>query len=319
MGASEKLRGSWRKYTTVDGLISNQVRKAMVDQAGNVWFATEQGVSVLTTDGDWKHYRVADGLGADDAWDVVIDRRGRVWVATLGGGLGRFDGTAWKTFTSSNSNLPDDSARRLAVDGGDNVWVASLGGLSVVNGDDTVTYIGWPFAGKHILSGIAIDSLGHVWVVSWDEPFLVGYDPGSRQWRVQQITDQVTLSFRHALQPDTWGIAADHEPGHLWIATNNIVEVQGDTWRVHLAGDRYKPTAAFVDSEGYKWFGVLGFGLGPGVVLISPDNRQWWYYRSGDPLCGIPQFDTIWSITSDLQGNYWFATDSGAIQFVPAR
>lgn len=319
VGMPAKLHGTWRKFTTADGLLSNQVRKIAVDDSGNTWFATEQGVAVLSPTGKWKHYRVADGLAAQDAWDVAVDQRGRVWVATLGGGLSRFDGVAWKNFTSSNSNLPDDRTRRLAVDARGNIWVASRGGLSVVYADDTVVYIGRPLPEELVFSGMAIDPQGHVWVVSWDKPILAEYDPGSQQWHVEQISDHVSVSLKHALQVDTWGVAVDRKPGHLWVATNNIVEVRGETWSVYLPGDQYMSTAVFVDSEGYKWFGVWAFGSGPGVLLISPDNREWWYYRSGDPLRAIPVFDTIWSITCSPQGTYWFATDSGAIEFVPAR
>lgn len=309
VGVPGKLSGDWRKFTTADGLPSNDVAAVAVDGNGNVWFATDQGIGVMSAQGKWVRYSSTDYLGAERATDVLVDQRGHVWISTKGGGVSRFDGTTWQTLTSANSNLPGDSIRQLASDVQGNVWVLSTQGLAMIH-DDTVTNVGSPVP-EETLYSIAIGPGGRIWVATLSN-LLVQYDPGEQRWHaVERIEDRVELPSVPSYPPTIWGIAADVQPGHLWIATNNIVEVEGETWQVHFP--EYAASAVFVDGDGYKWFGVRD-----GLLLVSPSGQQWWCYRGGI-LQGIPDLGYISDITSDSQGNYWFATDSGAIRFTPAK
>lgn len=318
--ASEKLQGTWRRFTVADGLIGDDIRAVATDNHGNVWFATGRGVSVLTAEGEWTHYQASDGLGADKATAIIIDRRGRVWVAAIGGGVSRFDGVTWRTFSSSNSGLPDDSIEELALDAQDNVWVlSSKSGLSVIRGDDSVTYVGNPFP-----QGIGtfpyfltIDSGGYIWVATFLDTLLAAYDPVNQQWQsIERVTEHVDLPTRPANPPNIWGIAADLQPGHLWIASNRIVEVSDEGWRIHLP--QYHPSAVFVDPDGYKWFGVSG-PEGVGLLLLSPDSQQWWFCR-GEVFGNIPYYlGMVREIMRDSQGNYWFTTFFDAVQFIPNK
>ena len=313
----EKLRGSWRRFTVSDGLLDNDVEAIAGDDRGNVWFATRRGVSVLTNEGEWVYYRAADGLGADEATDIVVDRQGRIWVATIGGGISRFDGATWYTFSSTNSRLPDERIKRLAIDAQGNVWALSLrSGLSVIHNDDTVAYIGLPFPQdpSDLPFSLEIDSRGWVWVATLSS-FLAAYDPARQRWQlVERIADHVDLKpgFQH-----TWGIAADRRSGHLWIASGKVIEISNEEWRVYF--EQFYPGGVFIDADGYKWFWG-GHPRGYSLLLLSPDNRQGWFCRWEEPFGGIP-YHLAWfgRVGRDAQGNYWFPTSFGAVRFTPSK
>lgn len=313
IGAPERLRGTWQRFTQADGLGNSWVDGVAVDGKGNTWFATMQGVSVLSPRGDWTYYRAEDGLGADWARDIVADKRGRIWVATGGGGVSRFDGTGWQTFNSANSNLHDDYVARLAVDSQDNVWVLSSEGVSVIHDDGSTSYVGAPFS-QSAGGTLTIDPNGHIWVASRDYGALSEYDPGKRRWSaVGKLTERVALPAKEVILVLVWDIAADRQEGHLWMAASSIVEVEGETWRVHLS--EYSPWSIFVDPEGYRWFGLQDGGL----LLLSPDSQQWWYCRGGLNCPEISDWRGIFRITRDSQGNYWFMDGYGVVRFTPDK
>jgi len=313
-------QGTWDLFTEADGLVCNDVHGVAVDGKGNVWFATLKGVSILSSDGGWTHYRAGDGLGVDRTVDVLVDQKDRIWVATTGGGLRRFDGVSWEAFHVGNSNLPDNYIIELAEDRKGNIWVLSSHGLSAVYPDDKIVYVGSPFplsSYRPIFHSLAIDAEGHIWIGTMDTAALAEYDPEENRWLwIGYIAEHVEIPLRHSSGVNLWDIAIDQQ-NRLWIAANTIVEVEGDHWRIHQPD--YTPLSVSVTPDGYKWFSTSAGAL----LLLSPDNAQWWRY---DPPWRLPPFiNSGWTGSSvndmawDSLGRLWFATEDGAVLFTPRR
>jgi hypothetical protein len=77
-------RGCWRTFDGSNGLPDNWVNWILQDRDGNVWFATESGVSRhdgyrLTT------FTTKDGLAHNMVFSMLQDSKGRLWFATAGG------------------------------------------------------------------------------------------------------------------------------------------------------------------------------------------------------------------------------------------
>ena len=47
----------------------------------------------------FRKYSVEEGLPQSTVYSIVEDSRGFIWMGTDGGGLSRFDGTKFETFT----------------------------------------------------------------------------------------------------------------------------------------------------------------------------------------------------------------------------
>ena len=47
---------------------------------------------------------------------IAIDSQGNNWIGTLCCGLAKFDGSNWTVYNFSNSGLPGDYVRAIAID-----------------------------------------------------------------------------------------------------------------------------------------------------------------------------------------------------------
>ena len=92
------LHGTWRTYTTADGLASLKVDHIAEDRDGYLWFATSAGVSRF----DGEAFRTStphDGLPANEVLYVLCDRQGRIWCSTPKG-ICWYDGHTWHSLGS---------------------------------------------------------------------------------------------------------------------------------------------------------------------------------------------------------------------------
>jgi ligand-binding sensor domain-containing protein len=180
----------FKTYTTDDGLIDKWVYTLSRDRKGAFWFGTEGGVTRF--DGKrWKSWTHKDGIGADpgkvrppeaDSLQYIpkhhqegakpleynpnyvvssaVDRQNRIWVGTLGGGISRYDGKRWTTFTTQEG-LAGNVVNALAVDSKGILWIGTDQGISRYDGKGFKNFterdgIGSTYA-------IAIDRHGHKW------------------------------------------------------------------------------------------------------------------------------------------------------------
>lgn len=96
-------------------------------------------------------YTVNRGPASDDARQIGVDAGGRVWVGGgetvwmgnncpsdrerkgqcwLDGGIGRFEGGAWKVYDLTNSSMPDNEVTPVEVDSTGRVWMGHSDGKS---------------------------------------------------------------------------------------------------------------------------------------------------------------------------------------------
>jgi len=148
--------GTWTTYGESDGLVSDYVMSMAVDREGNLWFGTNNGVSVF--DGEnWTTYGTSDGLAKKFVDAIAVDCEGNKWFGTMGG-LSKFDGTNWTTY---NFTLEHVSA--IAIDQECNIWFGTClsygyGYLVRFDGENGTI---WE---DGCITAIAVDNSGNVWV-----------------------------------------------------------------------------------------------------------------------------------------------------------
>lgn len=158
--------------STKGGLINDWVYALAEGRDGIIWMATEGGL-VRFKDDQWENWNHARGLGApfekvkaDIAFKsdpskvsqhharqkaemglegvnvaynpnyvvaLAVDREGVVWAGTWGGGLSRYDGKSWRTWTTAEG-LPGNHVSMLHVDRGGTLWVGTNNGLAQMQG-----------------------------------------------------------------------------------------------------------------------------------------------------------------------------------------
>jgi len=159
------------KYTTSDGLISNQISQVAIDDLGNAWITTTRGISVLHTNGEITNYTTADGLLYNDISSVVIDSEGNKWFGTNvsyeTNGLMKLDLAGNWTIYNPEEFLYNTRLEHLAIDADDNIWIATHAGVLRFNNDETWTVIATHSQTEpSIYNEIALDDSGDFWGVN---------------------------------------------------------------------------------------------------------------------------------------------------------
>lgn len=136
---------------------------------GDIWLATEGGMARFANN-KWENWNHARGLGApyekvkqdiafksdpgkqsvhhakqkqemglqgvDVAYNpnyvvsLEVDRQGHIWAGTWGGGLSRFDGKKWTSYTTADG-LPGNHVFMLHMDEKGRLWVGTNNGLTL--------------------------------------------------------------------------------------------------------------------------------------------------------------------------------------------
>lgn len=94
---SEFTKWDWEFYSTVDGLIDNNVISVLKDKSGNWWFGTNVGLSRFDNS-NWTNYTVqTDAILSDHIKFLAIDTDGSVWFAS-DKGLSQFMNNQWTNY-----------------------------------------------------------------------------------------------------------------------------------------------------------------------------------------------------------------------------
>ncbi|MFH1140524.1 MAG: hypothetical protein V1724_02385, partial [Chloroflexota bacterium] len=374
-GLSRYDGASWQTFTRKDGLSGNNVRGIWGDQQGHVWVATEPvgqeagGVDFYDGTG-WRSlwelvpYRntlqfyqeyslpsltITSTTGGSFAAARAVrgDTLGNVWVAhglalgdghLLSGGISRYDGTRWQSFTTENSELPDDNVNVLWADA-DGLWAGtSMKGVSRFDGHEWRTF-GEQAAGKTI-SALWGDGNGRIWAGALQAG--ASYYNG-QGWRRFTREDGLASDTVQAI----WGDA----DGRVWFGTDRGVSLFNtkawDPFQIQDSLPANDVQAVWGDGAGGVWLGTAGAGVAyhkdgrwrlfterdglPGNRVTDiwgsgPDDV--WVALGGDGVVhfdgyrwqAIPRqealgFNYVYGLWGNSQGTLWFATAGGLKRF----
>jgi len=172
---------TWTAHTSASGLLDDFVSALAVEAgpAGDVvWIGTRAGVSRFdAATHAWTNFTTDNAdLGWGGVADLMIDSAGRVWAATLGGGLSLWDGSAWRSYRTSNSALPLNEVQHVFEAAPGALWIGvsfptRLGGEVAQVGIDQLNTEQWVvftprnsgYSGAEPLA-IAQDASGRIWI-----------------------------------------------------------------------------------------------------------------------------------------------------------
>lgn len=185
--------GKFKTY--VKELINEWVYGLGVDAQGRVWFGTEGGVSMF--DGKrWKSWTHKDGLGAENpetlpasantglgtrsrhdlttqvdgmssynpnyVFSILVAADGGVWAGSWGGGVSRWDGQKWSSF-SSKDGLAGNIVYSIAQGKDGALWFGTDKGISRYDGKSWKTLgVQDGLLDKNVYS-LAVTPNGDVW------------------------------------------------------------------------------------------------------------------------------------------------------------
>jgi ligand-binding sensor domain-containing protein len=91
-----ETKKNWTDYSTMDGLVNNEILSIAGDAEGNIWFGTKGGVSKFGTS-TWISYKEADGLAGNTVYAIAFDQDGSAWFGTEKG-VSHFSSGRWYNY-----------------------------------------------------------------------------------------------------------------------------------------------------------------------------------------------------------------------------
>ncbi len=290
--------GTWKTYSTHDGLPSLRIEHIAEDSEGYIWFATwDNGVSRF--DGDaFQNFTTQDGLIDDQVFFIQQDRQERLWFGTS-------KGVCWYDGADFHPLEDDGIAGRwvqfIYEDRQGRIWLGGEGTLGYYDGtafhDLTPLYrqqYQQPSSYRWIslCRGIAQDPQGHLW---FGFKHLFRYDGSSfHRYKKKEGFPRAEASYAVGQDPTGKVWIGWIEKGRFQLYANSTlqaaVEVGENPWLRYTMCDR----------EGRMWFCTLG-----GVFYQDEDGFS--RFTAAD---GLPH-SAVKAAFHDREHQFWFATWNG--------
>ncbi len=284
-------------YTTSDGLVNNLADAIAIDSHNVIWIGTLDGVSKF--DGiNWTTYTQADGLVNNNINSITIDSQGNIWFGT-GNGVSEFNGTSWINYDSINSGLAGNWVWDITFDNQGNAWFGTDGyGVSMFNGNKWITY-------NSINSGLGNNSDNNVYTIAFDLNgiawFATDYGVTSfdgNNWATYGASNGLVTDFVSSIAVDSLN--------NIWLGTDNgVFEFNNQNWTNYNSSNSglTNDTIAAIsfDNIGNLWVGTNDQGIS------KFDGTNWTIYSKSASVGN--------NIAIDNQGNKWFPTFTGLLEF----
>jgi streptogramin lyase len=159
---------TWTFYNPTNSALSGRwILQLKKDLTGKIWGCHYNGLFEINDTTITNHDLQAAGFPLNTSTTcVAFDSYNNKWTGVYQGGLGKFDGTNWTIYTTSNSALPDDKIWSIAVDENNIVWIGTeTQGLIKFDG---ITFTSYNTSNSPITNNridvLAVDHLNNLWI-----------------------------------------------------------------------------------------------------------------------------------------------------------
>lgn len=281
---------SWEKFTTSNGLSSNQITSLKCDSRGNLWVGTlEDGIMIF--DGrSWAFLDEKDGIANNTILAIEEDAAGRMWFGTFVG-ISLYDGSSFTNLYYQSETQPVHDIHR---DRNENMWLAtSYKGLLKLEGlDRTTVYSLDGVPGSDSVHCIEEDQTGTIWAGTQGGVFKIS---GSRV-EFLKPGEGIPENPVQSILSDNWG--------NVWFGS------LGDRHVVRLSNGIFNEISLFNTKEVNLVYdmleapcGDIWLGLG-NAGAVRYDGSSMETFRDFDGLPG----NTILCMECDHQGQIWFGS-----------
>lgn len=239
-------------------------------------------------------FKPSDGLAHQVVRDIAQTPDGILWFATWGGGLSRYNGSDWKTYTVENG-LADNMVRTLAVDHLGGLWIGTLSGINYFDG------LHWQTFSKKNVPELAVDSVfsilvrqNHTLLFGMGNGYVYSYDlskPAGEQWTL--ISDPAFFKQRAARS------MVESDDGKVWVTGSVTYCYDGKKWSNQFGDNRIYAGVKTHTGQ------LLAIG---GKAVSTNDKNSW-------KILPYPAVETLTSIVEASDGSVFACTKKGVLLF----
>lgn len=281
-------------WTTDNGLPQNSINAIHQTGDGHIWLATFDGL--VRYDGvRFTVFNAANttGIRSSRFTRLYEDRAGSLWATTENGGLTRYNGGTFRTYTTQDG-LPNNYVRWMREETDGSLIMETSEGFTRWKGESFTTYRpeqeGFSDFGHPVATGI----VWHLRPDRWQR--MAG-------GRVTQVAPAEHLSAS-----DVKSVYEDRA-GSLWVATSDgrLRQFKDGRWAAYLIGDPQSQGLVQTlreDRQGNIWVGTA-----KGSLLRFRDGRFTPYTLPAD-FTGC----RIATVYEDREGVLWVGTSTGLLR-----
>lgn len=288
---------TYQKFTTFDGLPSNQVTGVHVDDSGVVWVGTAGGGIASYINNKFIVYKPAQpAIEAEgEITDIVQDSKGTIWFSCSGtGGIGvgwvilPHAGNCWLVFNEEDKSVSAPSDNQSAHWAAESTpgFKALLEEIQPLSSQNNIFFI----------TAVTTDKNGGVWIGTWNSGVIYFDGETYKYFSIKQGV----MGNSPYQEPYVMDIVIDHN-NTIWFATlGGILNYDG------LQTKSYKnsPPAISVTiaPDNSVWAGTQSNGI------FHLEGENWVSYRTEDKMPSI-----IRDIAFTNNGAAWLATGEGVV------
>lgn len=279
-----------------EGLDATIVNSIMQDSAGNFWFGSDSGVTVMHGN-SFAYYDSFNGLSDNGITRIFEDREGNVWVALNRGGLQKFSKGKFRTvgMKSSVNAICEDKSR-------DVTWLATDSGLYCYKDNEFVENEITKLCTNIRVRNVGMTRDGELLITSYSEipQIRVKSDGDVKIWTpadgLATIKCRVSIKISNGDYYVGTPIGLSiihHEDGSVSTLTRK------DGFTNHYMMWLYE------DNLGRVWVGTNGGG-----VFVMEDGKITKHYTTEEGLSGNVIFKIL-----ENNGSVWIATGTGLSKY----
>ncbi len=305
-GLYQMRNGTFRLFTTADGLPVNRINTIYRGKDNTVWIGTDEGLCKWQGSSFIVYNQANTGLTGNVVSCVLEDTNGNFFIGINGGGVNRLKNGQIEALTVANG-LSGNDVLSIVEDREGSVWIGSTGGGLMRLKNGKFTPFGQPEGfSMGILWAIREDSKGNIWCTT-NGGGIIQLNNG----KVVNILRAKSKDTPNGVLPTdiTWGIGEDRA-GTMWFGTREGGVVKYGNGAITtltkengLAGNSSR--AIYEDQKGRIWIDCGRDGL----TMIQ--NGQYTVFNAANGWTAA----TTFCIMEDRKGNLWFATRNGLVRY----
>ncbi|HSC51987.1 MAG TPA: two-component regulator propeller domain-containing protein [Phnomibacter sp.] len=316
---------AFKQITVENGLSSNSTLAIAQDQKGFLWAGTMDGLNRY----DGRRIKIYRSFLSDNFRgtrrkinSLLVDRSNRLWVGT-NNGLYLYNSTtdSFRAFfhePSLRSGLSNDVVNCLYEDSKGRVWVATDEGLNRMEWTkDSLSFVRLPLLTK---SGAAPQKILCI-LEARNGQLMAGTEDGIIRFGLTPDHGSVVnMQYGHAGMAV---VSIAEDALHFWAGTRatGLVQLDGQLQIVKQfrQGDNGHGLLSDVvrkihlDRKGQLWIGTL---KGLNLLHTNTGEMEAYVHKPTDPHS--LNFNSIYDLFEDKQGNTWIATFFGGLNYVEA-